>query len=332
MSRVLLIGPPFFGYDKHIREAIRSRGFDVDLHDDRPGENAVLKGAIRVRPSLVRTVVRQYLNRILHETAGRDYDFIFVINGQALTPWFIRELRRRNPRAEAVFYMWDSMRLYPHVLDFAELFDRRYTFDPTDAREHEEFRLLPLFYTDDYRDVGLAPVPEAHYDVLNVCTAHANRYALMKTLVPQLEGSGLRVYSYLYLHRLQFAYNRFTSEAFASARPEEFRFSSLPPSRYVELLRHSQAVLDVNHSAQSGLTMRTLETVGARRKLITTNPEVVHQDFYDPSRVLLIDPSSVTASQIKEFIDEPQRAIDPQVLERYSIGSWVSEILEGVRL
>lgn len=329
MSRVLYIGSPFFGYYRHIIQSMRSQGFEVDFYNDRPGENPFLKGAIRVSPGLVQGVIQKYLNRILDETAGSAYDLIFVVNGKVLTPSFVEELRRRNPKAQSVLYLWDSIRLYPHVLDLFGLFDRTYTFDPADARAHPELRLLPLFYTDDYRDIGRQPAPTPDHDVLNVCTAHANRYELMKRLVPELKASGLEVYSYLYLNPLQFAYNKVRSEAFAAARPAEFRFRPLPPPRYAEALRRSLAVLDVNHSAQSGLTMRTLETVGARRKLITTNPEVVNEPFYDPSRILLIDPSSVSASDIKAFIDEPQRAVDRHTLELYGIRSWVNEIVNG---
>jgi hypothetical protein len=228
-----------------------------------------------------------------------------------------------------VFYLWDAMALYPHVLEFSDLFDRRYTFDPADARAHNDFRLLPLFYTDGYRDVGRAPAPPPEHDVLNVCTAHANRYELMRHLVPELEAEGLGVYSYLYLNPVQYAYYRAKSGAFAHARRGEFRFRPMASDHYLELVRHSRAILDVNHSSQTGLTIRTLETVGARRKLITTNPEVRNEPFYDPSLILLVDPSTVTAADIKRFIDEPQRELNAEILDRYSIGSWVDEILEG---
>ena len=63
-------------------------------------------------------------------------------------------------------------------------------------------------------------------------------------------------------------------------------------------------MLDVSHSAQTGLTIRTIETIGARRKLITTNTEVVKYALYDPSRVLT---ALVGGSFVAQPRDHPGR-------------------------
>ncbi|WP_457253545.1 hypothetical protein [Pedococcus sp. P5_B7] len=329
MGRVLFLGSPFFGYHQHIISAFERQGYAVDYFNDRPGENPFIKGAIRVRPGLVDGVVQRYLDGILDETRGRDYDLVFVINGKVLTREFVQALRAQHPHAEAVLYLWDSIQLYPHVLDFADLFDRRYTFDAVDARERPDFVLLPLFYTDDYRALGARHVERFDFDLANVCTAHANRYALMSVLVPRLKDAGLRVFSYLYLNPLQFAYNKATSPVFKRARWREFGFRPLDVRDYLDVLARSHAVLDVSHNAQSGLTMRTIETVGARRKLVTSNAEVVKYPFYDPSRVLVLDTAEFDSAAIRAFIEIPQDRLDDATYERYGIHAWLREIVMG---
>jgi hypothetical protein len=329
MRRALFLGSPFFGYYRHIIGALEARGFEVDYYNDRPGENAFVKGAFRVRPSLVQRTVRNYLDTILESAREREYDLIFVVNGKAFDPAFIGELRRRNPRAEAVLYLWDSIQLYPQVLEFASLFDRRYTFDTADARAHPDLQLLPLFFTHDYQEVGDVASPNADFDVANVCTAHANRYGLMKTLIPELEAADLRIYSYLYLHPFQFLYNKLRVDAFEHTRPREFRFRPLSVDGYIDVLRRSSSVLDVSHTAQSGLTMRTIETVGARRKLITTNSEVLKYPFYHPTRVLVLDPNRTSVSTIRDFIRAPQEDILESTRELYSIDTWAQQIISG---
>lgn len=329
MRRALFLGSPFFDYHRHIIGALQARGFEVDYYNDRPGENAFVKGAFRVRPNLVHRTVRNYLEKILEETRECAYDLIFVVNGKAFDPAFICELRRRHPRAEAVLYLWDSIQLYPHVLEFSSLFDRRYTFDSADARVHPDFKLLPLFFTHDYQAVGAALSPNADFDVANVCTAHANRYVLMKTLIPELEAADLRIYSYLYLHPFQFVYNKLRMDEFARARPREFRFHPLSVEGYIDVLRRSRSVLDVSHTAQSGLTMRTIETVGAKRKLITTNSEVLKYPFYHPTRVLVLDPNRTNASTIRDFIKAPQQDILESTRELYGIDTWAQQIISG---
>lgn len=329
MRRVLFLGSPFFDYYQHIIGAFKQHGYDVDYYNDRPGENSFLKAAIRVRPKLVNGIVERYLEKILDETRWKDYDLIFVLNGKAFTPEFIERLKSHHPVAETVLYLWDAIQLYPHVLDFSDLFDRRYTFDADDARENTNFTLWPLFYTDDYRRIGQAEFGAFEHDVINVCSAHANRYTLMKSLVPELRASGLSVFSYLYLGRLQFFYNRLRSDAFSRAHAKEFNFDPLSVGDYIDALRQSKSVLDVSHSAQSGLTIRTIETLGARRKLITTNLDVKNYDFYDPSRVLLIDAESPDVEAIREFVSVPQQVLDPAIYRHYGIHNWVGEMVSG---
>lgn len=325
--RVLFLGSPFFGYYRHIVEAFRNHGFEVDHFNDRPSENPFLKGAIRVRPGLVNGVVERYLVQILDETRSRDYDLIFVVNGKVFTPEFIERLKSDHPDARTVLYLWDAIKLYPHVLDIADLFDRRYTFDAADAAAHPSFTLWPLFYTDDYRAVGDAEQDGFDHDIINVCSAHANRYQLMKQLVPELREVGVRVFSYLYLNPVQFAYNKVRVQAFRRARPGEFNFRILAVGDYLRLLTRSRAVLDVNHADQSGLTIRTIETLGARRKLITTNTDVENYDFYHPSRVLVIDAKRPDVAAIKTFLDVPQEALDPDTYRHYGIHEWVGEMV-----
>lgn len=328
--RVLFLGSPYFDYYRHIIEAFETHGFDVDYYNDRPGENSFLKAAIRVRPGLVNGIVDRYQAKIIDETRQKHYDLIFVLNGKAFTAGFIEELRSQHPDADGVLYLWDAIKLYPHVLEFAHLFDRRYTFDAADATDYPSFTLWPLFYTNEYRALGEDAAAEAFdHDIINVCSAHANRYTLMKTLVPELRATGLRVFSYLYLNPLQFAYNRLRLDAFSRARPREFNFRTLPVPDYIELLRRSRAVLDVSHSAQSGLTIRTIETLGARRKLITTNVDVKNYDFYDPSRVLLVDAERPDVAAIKDFMAVPQEELDPRTYRHYGIHHWVDEMVGG---
>ena len=326
--RVLFLGSPFFDYYRHIIGAFERRGYEVDHYNDRPSENPFLKGAIRLRPTLVTAITERYQDSILAATKDQDYDLILVVNGKAFTPGFIEALRAQHPRAEAVLYLWDAIKLYPHVLGFADLFDRRYTFDAADAVEHPTFTLWPLFYTDDYRAIGEdGPGTDFEHDIVNVCSAHANRYTLMTWLVPALRARGLRVFSYLFLNRVQFAYNRLRLDAFKGARAREFNFRPLSAADYTRVLRGSKAVLDVSHSSQSGLTIRTIETLGARRKLITTNADVTSYDFYDPSRVLLIDAERPDVDAITEFIATPQQELDPTVYESYGVHPWVGTML-----
>ncbi len=63
---------------------------------------------------------------------------------------------------------------------------------------------------------------------------------------------------------------------------EEISFTQRSAAEIVDVVRSSRAVLDIQHFKQTELTTRTLETLetlGAGKKSIATNPDVREYDF-----------------------------------------------------
>ena len=65
-------------------------------------------------------------------------------------------------------------------------------------------------------------------------------------------------------------------------------FKSLSSNEIVSYYDRSNIVLDISHPGQSGLTMRTFETIGAGKKLITTNADIKNYPFYNPENIFNI--------------------------------------------
>ena len=72
--------------------------------------------------------------------------------------------------------------------------------------------------------------------------------------------------------------------------------------------------------------MRTIETLGAKKKLITTNPNVKGYDFYRPENVLIVD--RINPIITKEFIEQPWEDVPEEIYRKYSISSWLNIIFE----
>lgn len=101
--------------------------------------------------------------RSLAEQYGRDsFDEVVVIKGEALHAEAVELLRAAFPRARCTYYNWDSLRNYPHLKDILPLFDACFSFDAEDCESVGQLAHLPLFYTDEYRDL---PLVEPRYDL-----------------------------------------------------------------------------------------------------------------------------------------------------------------------
>lgn len=321
LRRVLLIAPPVFGYDEDIRSEVERRGFAVDLVPDRPFRNSLLVATAKLRPEVTLIYTDRLYRRLLESFGARDYQAILVVNGQTVSRKILRLLRATYPRARIVLYMWDSMENRPGVLSKLDQFDAAFSFDPESARKHG-MTLRPLFFSKDFEEM---PPTGLDFDLSFVGTIHTDRYAVIERLRRQLP-YGARTYWYLYLKaRWVYHWWRIVKPSMRRAASSEFRFVPLRREGLRDTFARSRAVLDIEHPLQRGLTMRTFETLGARRKLITTNAQIRDYDFFSDRNICVIDRQRPVIPG--EFLESPFQDIPTCTYRRYTLASWVEEIL-----
>ncbi|MCT2534633.1 hypothetical protein NC661_05475 [Aquibacillus koreensis] len=324
-KKVLYIGTPIFNYHKKIIEEYESQGYSVDYYNDRPSESSFVKGAIKVKKNLMDSLIKKYFNKIMSETSGRTYDLVFIVNCKVFTPEMLKQLRKTQKSARFVLYMWDSLTLYPSSKELISIFDKAYSFDSDDCNEIEGLSFLPLFYSKDFEKLGQEDVKEYEFDIVSVCTAHPNRYKTMHNLFPILEAKGINVFSYMFLNKLQFLYNKVFVKEFKNAKKSEFKFKPLSEKENLAVLRKSNVVFDMQHNKQSGLTMRTIETFGAKRKMITSNGNIKKYDFYNSNNIFVLE--NQNPDEIIEFLENSYEPINSEIYEKYSLSHWLKTII-----
>lgn len=320
-KRILFSAPRFFGYEQEIAAELCRRGAEVDFIADRPFDSPLLHAAARFSRRAVLFHTDRYYRRCLARFGDKAYDHVFIVNGQTMPRDLLREIRASNPQAQFTLYMWDSLANRRDALGLLDLFDRAFSFDPDAARDHS-MRFRPLFYAPAY-DAG-SDGAEIVHDISFIGTAHTDRHAVVSRLDAAL-ALDVRRFWYLYLQApwVYWAY-RLTNPAFRGAPMADFRFQPLPRELGVQAFWQSRAILDIEHPRQTGLTIRTFETLGARRKLVTTNAGIRAYAFHDPELVHVIDRA---APQVpRDFLLSPAPALDEDLRRRYSLAGWLDEV------
>jgi len=318
-QRILFVCPRFFSYENEIAEELRARGAHVDLLFDRPFRSPLFHLAARTWRSAVLPVTDRYYRKRIRGFGKRSYDHVFVVNGQTLSRGLAAEWREQYPDARFTLYMWDSLANRRGALDLLPLFDRAFSFEPS-ARRHG-FRLRPLFFSWAYADGSREAADLA---ISFIGTAHTDRYPIVRRVDAALP-PGLARFWYLYLKaRWVLSAMRVTRRTHAHAKPEEFEFEPLTRDQSTAIFWRSRAILDIEHPRQEGLTMRTFEALGAGKKLVTTNRNIVDYELYDPARILLIDRADPQVPL--EFLATDADPLPHRWREIYSIGGWVDEI------
>jgi hypothetical protein len=325
--RILLIAAQYFGYDAAIAGRLRALGASVTQYDDRPSTTTLYRILIRLHPMLAAPRTWRYVNSIVSAHRSDSFDDILVIKGQGFTVPMMRRILDAFPGARKIFYNWDSFRNARGSREKLPLFQRRFTFDPGDARDTSEIKFRQSFFSDEYRAQAPADAGTegSSIDVLFVGTIHTDRYAVLKRLRRALP-PGISHYYYLYFpSRLIYLARRVFDPHFWRARARDFKFQPLGRDDTAALFRRARVVVDIERPVQTGLTMRTLEALASGKKVATTNSRITQYDFFDAANIAVIDRKSPSLSE--SFLRQPARPVPPEFLRRYSLDQWLLDVL-----
>ncbi|MDD3771853.1 MAG: hypothetical protein PHC38_04260 [Weeksellaceae bacterium] len=321
-KKILLFVPGGRGiYGTAVAAELEERGATVAVFDERPSQKTFTKIAFRLAKKQLKAFFLNYLTSIIKQNKHIAFDYILIIRAEAFTPAAMKLLKETYPNAKTILYLWDSVN-NTNTAELFPIFDRILSFDRFDV---EKYNLIhrPLFFINDYRKIALHA--EVTKDVLFIGKVHSDRYAFLSLMEQILNKNNFSTYFYLYLPSSLLYYQMKLQNAdFKKAKKKDFHFKMMPAAQAALLLGQSRASLDAQHPAQTGLTMRTLEVFGAKRKLITTNQDIKHYDLYDEQNILVVNRKNPKIDL--EFIRSPYKEVSFQVYERYSLQGWTNDL------
>ena len=327
--KLLLIMPRFFDYPELIIEELNKMGYEVDFFDDRPSSNAWIKAAIRINKDIIHTYIKKYFSMVMTTIRKKKYDVVFLVSGQSLSfsEDMIGEIKKCQPQARFVLYQWDSQVNFPYIKKVQKFFDKCYSFDRRDTEDTPGLKFLPLFYSRTYEAIGKKNNMDYKYDFCFIGTAHPKKYKFIKMMSDQLKSIYPNQYIYFYFPSpIVYFYRKIMNKELRGAKYSEFHYVPLKGKEMIDIYESSRCVLDSAQSGQLGLTIRVLEALGANKKLITTNSDIVNYDFYRPENIYVYK-GNIDLDNV--FFKEGYKEVDKEIYEKYSLRNWLKEILEG---
>ncbi len=324
-KRVLFFYLSTFNYENEIKMAMEREGAIVDAFNERPTNNVFARILIRLNRNLIDQYINKYYDKIIEDTKNNKYDFIFFIKGESISPSIVQKLRKSHSEAKIVMYYWDSIANNNNAKGMLKCFDKVYSFDKNDCIEMN-LNFLPLFYIPQYAEIAAKNV-EHKYDLMFAGTTHSERYEFVNGIAKQIIEQGGECFTWFYFpSKVNYYKLKIDNPRFRSAKIENFNFNPMSREELLEYYSKSRIQIDMQHPKQTGLTMRTIETLGAKKKLITTNPHVKEYDFYCPNNILIVDRFKPVVP--KDFIDEPWNEIPDEIYKKYSISSWLNTMFK----
>tara|TARA_R110002033_G_scaffold96187_1_gene145087 strand:- start:4874 stop:5875 length:1002 start_codon:yes stop_codon:yes gene_type:complete len=326
----VLICPAFFDYNDLIERQLKLRFSFVHSFPDMPKCSSIGKALIKYNIVNYNSFVsRKYSETLFNKLLViiDKISTIVIVKGTCLDSRFIQNIKALKPNIRIVVYSWDSIVNSRGFLKLSELADKSMSFDYADCKKYQ-FEYLPLFYPDSNDCDDVISIEHKMYNYSFIGSYHGDRlkllYGLLKGNQSNIKPSFIRIY---FQSRMQFCVYYFIDPYIRKCPKEWISFDIITRSVMNDIFAKSEFIIDIHHKAQSGLTMRTWETLSLNYKLLTTNSFVLlHQPI---ASIDILDRSNGNVwndDAKKQFI--AHYSIDNISTESLSLSHWLDELLK----
>lgn len=254
-----------------------------------------------------KNIKKEYFrNQILGQVREKQ-DITFIIRPDLFDVSLLEKLKKKTENFIAYYY--DSCKKYPKQVDLIPFFDEIYSYENEDIEKYNFIETSNFIY-----DESIA-TEDIRYDIFNI-SSYDSRIDEINRIANALSDAGLKIYFILfYFKKLSFP-NLISVTEYLSLKETK------------KLISESRSMLDVQRIDQNGLSFRTFESLGYRKKLITTNKMVREYDFYHPNNILVINSNKIDTNEIKNFLKLAYVEISQDILKKYNLKSFTKKIFK----
>lgn len=245
---------------------------------------------------------QQILDKVLD-----NQDIIFVIRPDLLDISLLKNLKKKTKNFIAYYY--DSCKKYPKQLEIVPFFDEIYSYEQEDIKNNHFLETSNFIYDEK---IESSPIK---YDIFNI-SSYDSRINEIVSLSRKLVEEKFKINFLLYWPE-KLNYPHLTSIT---------HYLSLEETK--KIIAESKAMIDIQRKDQKGLSFRTFEALGYKKKLITTNDMVKNYDFYHPNNILIIDSENVYAEKIREFLALPYEEVSEKIIDQYRVKTFTKRIFK----
>lgn len=310
---ILLITYDNWGYNQYIADALEKKSYEVkhiNFHSFKykyPGFSHKALNFFTKNLGIANLKHIHYNETILNEIKNlKAIDTAIYIKADFLSQQTIEAINKKAHKS--VLIINDSINRYPKTKNILSLFDKVFSFEKKDCKKYDLH-----FKTNFIYKTVTKTVLKYKYKVFNI-SSYDKRFPIVKKIAETLYNMDVKSKIIIFT-------SKENNEPYI-----EFSKCTLSISDINHLLEQSEIMLDINRSNQQGLSFRVFESLGLKKKLITTNTDIINYDFYNPENIFVID--DIEDIKITDHFFETSYIDIPQdVLNKYLIDNWVDELV-----
>lgn len=309
----LLISFDNWGYNQYMANALREKAFEVkhiNFHSFQYKYPSFIHKAVNFitkNVGILNLKHAHYHQLILEEIKDMENIEVAVfVKADFLSGKTIKAVTHNAKKS--VLFVNDSIERYPRTKSILPLFDKVFSFEKKDCLKYNlTFKTNFIYKTvqkirSDY-----------NYKVFNI-SSYDKRFSAISKIAETLYNLGCN--------------NRIIVVAPEQENKPYIEFSDCTYSiqEIESIMDDAEIILDVNRNKQEGLSFRIFESLGAKKKLITTNPDIVTYDFYKYGNIFVVEDLD-HINIPSDFLEKPYNEIPEDVLNKYLVENWVDDLV-----
>ena len=218
----------------------------------------------------------------------------------------IEYIHRRNPACRIIVWYWNPITEKKRIPFKYREFCEEWSFNPNDCIRYK----LKYNTQFSFNTIGKDCPEEKIYDLYFV-GIDKGRGQYLEKLKNVFEKIGKKS-KYVVVRDKKSQKNR------------NFEYST--PISYLENLENlkkSYCIAEIVQNGQEGLTVRCIEALFMKKKIITNNRAIVQYDFYNKNNILLLNMDQISIENIKKFLSLQYVDIDYKITQKYEFTQWL---------
>ncbi|RQP08614.1 MAG: hypothetical protein EAS48_09670 [Chryseobacterium sp.] len=257
-----------------------------------------------------KAIIRErYYNDFIDSLSTVDY--ALIVRPDLLSADTLQRIKAKA--GKMVAYQWDGMDRFPLAKNLICEFDRFHVFDSRDLTTYSNCFPATNFYFDNLS----GRCENSTDNIFFVGSILQNRMREIEMLARFFTQNNFSPDIYL-----------FDPGKKMSAPPDGIKIihEAFSFEQNLRKLREARYLLDFKNPIHHGLSFRSFESVGFRKKLITNNELVAKYDFYHPDNIFILKDDSLEG--LEEFMNKPYKELAPEIYVKYSFNNWIRYILD----
>jgi len=256
---------------------------------------------------------RKHLNKIiLSKIKDLGYqDKILVIKSEFLSIKTIKELKKNT--SQLIAFYNDNIQRCPRIKVVYPYFDVNYSFEKKDALKYN-FNFITNYIYHKHLQYKPNILAKTEFEVFNISSLGKRNTSIEKIA--------------LALDKIHANYKIILvgKKEYIPKGEVIYQSEKIDIEGVNDYISKSRTLLDVHRIGQSGLTFRVMDSLAFHKKLITTNPDIINYDFYNPNNILVVDAEKVEIP--KTFFETNYEKIPENIVDNYTINSWVKTVFQ----